>query len=104
MIMRSRLFEWQEASQMKEHDHTTKTEPDTKLGQDEVAKKAYAIYLEEGRPQGHAVQNWLDAETKLGADHKTPHAGPDHHAHIGNGFPETVLDLADPDPADPRPL
>ena len=71
---------------MKEHDHTTKTEPDTKLGQDEVAKKAYAIYLEEGRPQGHAVQNWLEAEAKLGADHKTSHSGPDHHAHMAADF------------------
>jgi Cu2+-exporting ATPase len=67
-------------------EHTTKAEPETKPGQDEVAKKAYAIYLEEGRPQGHAVQNRLEAETKLGADHKTPHAGPDHHAHMAADF------------------
>ena len=32
-----------------------------KPAHDEVAKKAYAIYLQEGRPQGHAEQNWLEA-------------------------------------------
>jgi hypothetical protein len=37
--------------------------PESKPTQDEVAKKAYAIYLKEGRPQGRDVQNWLEAET-----------------------------------------
>jgi Cu2+-exporting ATPase len=40
-----------------------------------VAKKAYAIYEKEGRPEGRAVQNWLEAETKM------PHAMHDHHDH-----------------------
>ena len=46
--------------------------PESKPAQDEVAKKAYAIYLKEGRPQGHAEQNWLEAEAQL------QHAGSDH--------------------------
>src|ERR1039457_1435427 len=71
---------------MKEHEHATKTGPENKPAPDEVSKEAYAIYLKEGRPQGHAVQNWLDAEAKLGSDHKTPHAGPNQHAHMAADF------------------
>jgi hypothetical protein len=35
---------------MKDHEHATKDKPETKPAQDEVATKAYAIYLKEGRP------------------------------------------------------
>ncbi len=71
---------------MKEHEHATKNKPETKPAHDEVAKKAYAIYLKEGRPQGHDLQNWLEAESK------TPHGKPDHpdhqdhHAHMAADF------------------
>jgi len=47
---------------------------------DEVAKKAYAIYLKEGRPQGRDVQNWLEAEKEM------PHSGTGHHAHMAADF------------------
>jgi P-type Cu2+ transporter len=63
---------------MTEHEPTRKNTPEKKSAQDEVAKEAYAIYMKEGRPQGHDVQNWLQAEGKV------PHAGydrPDHHDH-----------------------
>jgi len=62
---------------MNEHEHTAKDEPATQPTQNELAKKAYAIYLKEGRPQGHAEQNWLAAEDQLQhadsghADYKT---------------------------------
>ena len=36
--------------------------PKTRLEQDKVAKKAYAIYVKKGRPQGCDKQNWLEAE------------------------------------------
>ena len=72
--------------EMKEHEHAAQHEPETKPAQDDVAKKAYDIYVKEGRPQGHAVQNWLEAETKLWAEHKTPHAGPEHHDHMAADF------------------
>jgi Cu2+-exporting ATPase len=71
---------------MKEHEHATKNKPETKPAQDEVAKKAYAIYLKEGRPQGHAEQNWLEAEAQLqdaGSKHSDDH---DHHAHVAADF------------------
>ena len=59
---------------------------DSKSAHDEVAKKAYAIYLREGRPQGHAEQNWLEATAQLqhgGSDHPDHH---DHHAHMAADF------------------
>ena len=33
--------------------------------QDEVARKAYEIYLAEGCPQGRDVQHWLAAESQV---------------------------------------
>ena len=65
---------------MKEHEHATQNKPETESPHDKVAKKAYAIYLKEGRPQGRDVQNWLEAEAN------TPHAGPAHHAHMAADF------------------
>lgn len=65
---------------MKEHEHATQNTPETEPSHDKVAKKAYAIYLKEGRPQGRDVQNWLEAEAN------TPHAGPAHHAHMAADF------------------
>ena len=61
---------------MKEHEHATINKPETKPAHDEVAKKAYGIYLKEGRPQGRDVQNWLGVESKM------PRAGPEHHGHM----------------------
>lgn len=31
----------------------------------EVARRAYELYLEEGRPQGRHVEHWLRAEAEL---------------------------------------
>ncbi len=42
---------------MKEQEHATQNEPDARPARDEVAKKAYAIYLKDGRPQARGVQN-----------------------------------------------
>jgi Cu2+-exporting ATPase len=89
---------------MSKHEHTAGHEPGNKPTQDDVAKKAYAIYVKEGRPQGHADQNWSDAEAQLkhaGAaqadpaepddehkdEHKNEHKGhQDHHAHMAADF------------------
>jgi len=65
---------------MKEHEHATKHDAEPGPTHDEVAKKAYGIYLKEGSPQGRDVQNWLEAESKM------PHSGPDHHAHMAEDF------------------
>ena len=32
---------------------------------DEVARRAYFAYVNEGAPEGRAVQHWLDAEAEL---------------------------------------
>jgi hypothetical protein len=32
---------------------------------DEVARKAYFTYVNQGSPQGHEVQHWLQAEAEL---------------------------------------
>ncbi len=74
---------------MKEHEHATKNKPETKPAHDEVAKKAYAIYQEEGRPQGHADEHWSEAEAQLhnaGSDHSDNHDHQDHHAHMAADF------------------
>jgi len=71
---------------MKEHEHAAKNTPETKPAHDEVAKKAYAIYLKEGRPQGHAGKNWSEAEVQLqkgGSNHPDHHH---HHAHMAADF------------------
>jgi H+-transporting ATPase len=31
----------------------------------EIARRAYEIYQQEGRPEGHAVENWLQAEEEI---------------------------------------
>ena len=41
-----------------------KNNSETEPVRDEVAKRAYALYLKEGRPSGHDVQNWLEAEAQ----------------------------------------
>jgi hypothetical protein len=33
----------------------------------EIAKRAYAIWEKEGRPDGRAIEHWLRAEVELGA-------------------------------------
>lgn len=74
---------------MKEHDHASKNVPETKPAHDEVAKKAYAIYEKEGRPQGHAEQNWVEAEGKMPhADSGQPdeHEHHEHHANMAADF------------------
>jgi hypothetical protein len=37
---------------------------------DEVSRKAYFSYVNQGSPQGHEVQHWLDAEKQLLAERK----------------------------------
>lgn len=53
---------------------TQSTDPDEGLSQggtdfapfpEEVARRAYFTYLNEGAPQGRHVQHWLDAEAQL---------------------------------------
>jgi len=70
-----------------EMDHS-KT-PESKPTKDEVAGKAYDIYLKEGSPKGRAKQNWSDAEAQLqhsGTDHPHKHSHSEHEGHTIEGF------------------
>jgi Cu2+-exporting ATPase len=61
--------------------------PDAEPARDEVAKKAYALYEKEGRPQGHDKQNWLEAEAQISGHGSEKHQGhADHHAHMAADF------------------
>ncbi|MEP6879536.1 MAG: DUF2934 domain-containing protein, partial [Nitrosospira sp.] len=63
---------------------TIENKLETRPAQEEVAKKAYAIYEKEGHPQGHDKQNWLAAEAQLqhaGANHKDHSGHPDYSDH-----------------------
>ncbi len=72
---------------MKEHKHATKDKTETKPARDEIAKKAYALYEKEGRPQGHDKQNWLAAEAEMTGHGSDEHHGHgDHHAHMAADF------------------
>jgi len=78
---------------MKPSNHPTKksdsatTKPAPKPAHDEVAKKAYALYEKEGRPQGHDKQNWLAAEAEISGHGPDEHKGHgDHHAHMAADF------------------
>jgi hypothetical protein len=41
------------------------SEPDFAPSAEEVARRAYFSYVNEGSPQGCAVQHWLEAEAEL---------------------------------------
>ena len=66
--------------------------PESKPAQDEVAKKAYAIYLKEGRPQGRDVQNWLEAETQMSRAETKPAS-----AKLANATPPDIASVSVPD-------
>lgn len=38
---------------------------DFRPSQDAISKRAYALYLDQGRPQGRDVQHWLEAEIQV---------------------------------------
>lgn len=39
---------------------------------DEIARRAYAIFEQEGRPEGRDMEHWLRAEAQLAAASQTP--------------------------------
>ncbi len=74
---------------MHEHEHTDTDVTPTKPTHDDVAKEAYDIYVKEGRPQGHAEQNWSEAKGKAphaDAAHTGHQDHHDHHAHMAADF------------------
>jgi len=41
-------------------------------GQDRIAARAYQIWLESGRPEGHDLEHWLAAERELTSGSRSP--------------------------------
>ena len=56
---------------MTTHEHPAKSAQEKRPAPGDIAKKAYALSRQEGRKQGHDVENWLEAEAEM------VHAGPD---------------------------
>ncbi len=52
-----------------------KSKPKASMARDEVAKRAYSLYLKDGRPPGHDVENWLEAEAEIA---KSGSSHPEH--------------------------
>jgi hypothetical protein len=61
------------------------------VAHDRIAQRAYEKWIKRGRPVGDGVQDWVDAETELKAEHAknpaafaqqtmTPHAAPTQSA------------------------
>ena len=46
---------------------------------DEVARRAYFTYVNQGSPQGHEVQHWLQAEAELLAERNRTRSHGFHH-------------------------
>jgi Protein of unknown function (DUF2934) len=46
---------------------------------DEVARRAYFSYVNQGSPQGHEVQHWLEAEAQLLAERNRTRVHGFHH-------------------------
>ena len=52
-----------EAPALAPADESYATQPE--IGRDEIAAVAYALYLSRGRADGHALEDWLEAEALL---------------------------------------
>jgi hypothetical protein len=46
---------------------------------DEVARRAYFVYVNQGSSQGHEVQHWLQAEAELLAERSLTRSHGFHH-------------------------
>ena len=51
--------------------HSRELKPTPK--HEEIASRAYELYLERGAEPGHATRDWLDAESELKGEIPTPH-------------------------------
>ena len=72
---------------MKEHEHATKNQPETKPDQDEVAGRAYTLNETEGHPHEQVKQHELEAETRIPDHRPDKHKGhASHHAHMAADF------------------
>jgi hypothetical protein len=56
-----------------------KSEIDFAPSADEVARRAYFSYVNQGSSQGHEVQHWLEAEAQLLTERKLTRTHGSHH-------------------------
>jgi hypothetical protein len=56
------------ASRLATEANSNQNEIDFVPSPDEVARRAYFSYVNQGSPQGHEVQHWLEAEAELIAE------------------------------------
>jgi len=54
-----------QADQNVEKEPSTKIKPDVAVTQDQIAERAYQIYLERAGQKGTAMDDWLEAEREL---------------------------------------
>jgi hypothetical protein len=59
-----------------------KSEIDFAPSADEVARRAYFSYVNQGAPQGQDVQHWLVAEAELLAERDLARVHGSHHSHL----------------------
>lgn len=74
---------------MPDHQPPAEDVPAPQPSRDDVARRAYAVYLKQGRPQGQAEANWLEVEAQLrhgGTGHPGHQGHHDHHAHMAADF------------------
>jgi Protein of unknown function (DUF2934) len=50
-----------------EHQPSVTTENQRVISKDDVAQRAYELFLARGRVDGHDVEDWLEAERQLEA-------------------------------------
>lgn len=63
------------ASMVKEHHGRVESKERAQHGSpthDEIAKRAYELYLARGTTPGHALDDWLEAERQLAAEVGVP--------------------------------
>jgi hypothetical protein len=53
---------------------TKKSTAKSKISHEQIAQRAYEIYLERGATPGDPMQDWLRAEMELGLPKKAPRA------------------------------
>ena len=57
-----------------EHQPSVTAENHRAISKDDVARRAYELFLARGRAEGHDVEDWLEAERQLESESTAPSA------------------------------
>lgn len=66
------------------------TESSTAPTHEQIAARAYEIFIERGRPQGRDLEHWLEAESQLRASSQANGSGPAIRTTPDNGGSQTA--------------